>query len=217
MGKKLNSNFYNDQYYKYVTVNKVDGDYILVGNVHTFDQFPQKIKPYVENYWSDMPGNYKILFKKKYLKDLRKITDWRIDLPRFTTVLKENPPYLYSGWRTGIRTKITPADLPEYYIHIFYYKKSGYVNCNGVVDAVYIPSRLTTDSLKDDFLIISYKKPLPRFDVKSFSSYMDIISDDKYVDYYFGSDIFMIAKGLETYSGLTEPLRQMNERIASFN
>ena len=70
---------------------------------------------------------------------------------------------LYAGWGSRYPTKLTPTDLPDDYILTSDYKKYGYIRTAGVVDLVYHPSVWHNHSFKDDFIYISYTKPLGEY------------------------------------------------------
>ena len=66
--------------------------------------------------------------------------------------------YLYS--KGEYKTKITAEDLPEYYIYGWIFKSLGYISVLGVKDIVYKPNYHINHLHKDDFLYISYDKPI---------------------------------------------------------
>jgi len=66
--------------------------------------------------------------------------------------------YLYAK---GIyRTKLKPADLPEWYVYGFIYGQNGYVSAKGVKYLLYKPNYTTNHVHKDDLLFISYDQPI---------------------------------------------------------
>lgn len=92
---------------------------------------------------------------------------------------------LYAGWGWQHPTKLTPDDLPDNYILLTNHKKHGYIRTHGVVDIVYHPSPFHNHTFKDDFLYISYTKPLGEY-VGGFASNSTIVNCDEYI---FGNDI----------------------------
>ena len=66
--------------------------------------------------------------------------------------------YLYS--KGEYKTKITAEDLPEHYIYGWIFKALGYISVLGVKDIVYKPNYHINHLHRDDFLYISYDKPI---------------------------------------------------------
>ena len=57
-------------------------------------------------------------------------------------------------------TKITPADLPAHYIEGTIFKVNGYISVFGIKDIVYKPNYRINHMHRDDFLYISYDRPI---------------------------------------------------------
>ena len=58
------------------------------------------------------------------------------------------------------KTKIFPSDLPEWFIEGNYFRHRGYLSAAGVKHLLYDPNLFTNHMFKDDFLYISYDKPI---------------------------------------------------------
>ena len=57
-------------------------------------------------------------------------------------------------------TKITAADLPEWYIEGYYRRLHGYMNAKDVKYLLYKPNMWINHMFKDDVLFVSYSKPI---------------------------------------------------------
>lgn len=114
--------------------------------------------------------------------------------------------YLFSGWRTGKKTKIKPEDLPPDYIKVTNYKKDGYIKTSNVSDVYYEPSKFHNHTFKDDFLLIAYgDNKLPK---DSFT--MNLTICDEYI---FGNDIIDVVAGIEKYNPQNEQLQERIKKI----
>lgn len=60
------------------------------------------------------------------------------------------------------KTKITAEDLPEHYIQGYIFKVQGYISVLGIKDVVYTANYHVNHLHKDDFLYISYDKPITK-------------------------------------------------------
>ncbi len=77
-------------------------------------------------------------------------------------LVEDKDGYLFSH---GIYpTKVKPEDLPEWYVFGYLYKCHGYISAAGVKDLLYRPSKFSNHMFKDDFLYISYNKPIQNRD-----------------------------------------------------
>ena len=109
-----------------------------------------------------------------------------------THIRKSDPNgFLLSGGR--YRTKIRPEDLPEWYVFGYLYKRHGYISAKGVRHLVYRPNKCWNHMLKDDFLFISYDKPIE-------SSNDDLFSFTGYDERIYGGIIIDFLKAAEKYS-----------------
>lgn len=71
-------------------------------------------------------------------------------------------------------TKIKPDDLPEHYIKGTIFKVEGYITVFGIKDIVYKPNYHINHMHRDDFLYISYDRPIRwETDARGFTSYFD--------------------------------------------
>lgn len=118
--------------------------------------------------------------------------------------------YLYSGWKTGRKTKIKPEDLPKSYVHLCNYKKHGYLETAGVMDIVYHPSPFHNHTFKDDFLFISYSGELPE-NKHGYSDELFGLCDE----YVFGNDILTVINGIEKNNKGNEKLMEKIQEIKS--
>jgi len=114
---------------------------------------------------------------------------------------------LFSG---VYKTKIFPEDLPEWYKQDRYYKRLGYMSTQGIVDMVYIPSRLGT-FLKDDVLLVSYVNKIEKLhNDPSLPIYQCYRGYDEEVS---GDAILTILAGAKKYSNYNlKPIKRMIER-----
>ena len=115
------------------------------------------------------------------------------DGKRHCHVRKTDPDgYLFSHGR--YKTKIRAEDLPEWYVFGYFYKCHGYLSANGIKHMVYRPNKSWNHMFKDDFLFISYDKPIRHTS--------DRITD--YVNYderIYGGIIVEFLEAAEKYSG----------------
>jgi len=58
------------------------------------------------------------------------------------------------------KTKIRPEDLPDWYVKGYIYHQDGYISAKGVKYLLFKPNYITCHEHKDDFLFISYNKPI---------------------------------------------------------
>ena len=58
------------------------------------------------------------------------------------------------------KTKIIPEDLPEWYVKGSYYRQVGYLSAKNIKYLLYKPNYFTNHMFKDDFLYVSYDKPI---------------------------------------------------------
>ena len=122
---------------------------------------------------------------------------------------KLNNNCLYAFYKKGVYpTKLTPKDLPPWYVYGRFYKRFGYINTKGVKDIVYKPMKIN-HSLRDDCIMISYDKPI-------------IYTIDKYgrKDYQcdervWGVDIIDVLVYAEKYSDydISEIIEQMWQKM----
>ena len=78
-------------------------------------------------------------------------------------------------------TKITPEDLPEWFVKGRYYKNQGFISSKGVVDLVYKPNMWINHMFRDDSLYISYNKPIIEIEEESFGRIRKTYKDYDYV------------------------------------
>ena len=72
-------------------------------------------------------------------------------------VIDENN-YLFAK---GIyKTKILEDDLPNYFVKLYFGLKNNYISVKDIKDILYEPNYFTEHMYKDDFLYISYDKPI---------------------------------------------------------
>lgn len=103
---------------------------------------------------------------------------------------------LFSG---HYKTKITPEELPEWYLYGRYYKRWGYLSAKGITDMVYIPNLVFNHFLKDDCLLVAYggkiieDNPNARSRFERYSGYDELV---------WGNEIITILCGARKYSGI---------------
>ncbi len=86
---------------------------------------------------------------------------------------------LYSNLRYP--TKITPDDLPEWFVKVRFYKNHGFLSAKGVVDMVYKPNMWINHMFRDDSLYISFNKPIVEIDEEVFGRMRKGYKDYDYV------------------------------------
>jgi len=114
------------------------------------------------------------------------------------------------------KTSIRPEDLPEWFLYGRYYKRFGYMSAKGIVDMVYVPTRIGT-FLKDDILFVSYNEKItqitPPVDQFIHTAFDEHTGFDLTVN---GLEICNMLKGAREYSGfdITPIIEQIKERFA---
>ena len=82
---------------------------------------------------------------------------------RELTIIEDPDGYLFACGR--YRTKILPADLPEWYVYGYMYKRHGYLSAKGVKHLLYVPNYTVENHLyKYDTLYISYKDKIEPYE-----------------------------------------------------
>ena len=115
------------------------------------------------------------------------------DKKRHCHVRKTDPDgYLFSHGR--YKTKIRAADLPEWYVFGYFYKCHGFLSAKGIKHMVYRPNKSWNHMFKDDFLFISYDKPI-RHTTDHIIDYVD------YDERIYGGVIVEFLEAAEKYSG----------------
>lgn len=209
MARRFNSKFYNVGYYDTISLNKAPDDVIvkcvIYGTItqELLKELKEKYEFIPENKreeeyvvsgmsWFKMQGamSKRQLFQAK---EELKNSGISIDYDKYVYTYCQIPEgYLYSGWKTGRKTKIKPEDLPDSYVQITNYKKNGYIETKGVTDIFYHPSVFHNHTFKDDFLYLSYSK---EFTKEELDDHMGLYSlCDEYV---FGNDILTVICGIE--------------------
>lgn len=205
--RKFNSKFYGIDFYGYEHINKVSEKEPI--NCELRGQITKEIVKKMQDDFGFMsingfeldnePG---IVYGLKGLmprgnvekaKAALKEDNIYMSYERYTSVKFQNGEYLFSGWRSKVRTKIKPEDLPESYVELHNYKKHGYLETAGVADVAYRPCLFDNHAFKDDFLCITYKdKSGKMFGDKSELDELTEASDE----YIFGNDILMVVEGI---------------------
>lgn len=205
--KKFNSKFYGIDFYGYEHINKVSEKEPI--NCELRGQITKEIVKKMQDNFGFMsingfeldnePG---IVYGLKGLmprgnvekaKAALKEDNIYMSYERYTSVKFQNGEYLFSGWRSKVRTKIKPEDLPESYVELHNYKKHGYLETAGVADVAYKPCLFDNHAFKDDFLCITYKdKSGKMFGDKSELDELTDASDE----YIFGNDILRVVEGI---------------------
>lgn len=117
---------------------------------------------------------------------------------------------LFAHYKNGTyATKLTPKDLPNWYIYGRYYKRWGYMNSKGIKDIVYEPMKIN-HSLRDDRIMISYNEPITF--IKDSWNYKDYKCDE----IVWGCEIIDMLVYAEKYSnynisGIVEQIWQKME------
>lgn len=135
-------------------------------------------------------------------------TDERVVFKDGKHQLEKNNDFLYSNGK--YKTKLTKEDMPNYYIESLYYAYNhGFMNASGVKYIVYKSNKFSNHMFKDDFLYISYNKPITENkDKNSFDFY------EGYDEYVWGSNIISMLKAIEKYSNydISEIKKQIEEK-----
>ena len=92
-------------------------------------------------------------------------------------------------------TKITPEDLPEWFVKGRYYKNHGFLSAKGVVDLAYKPNNWINHMFRDDSLYISFNKPIREVEVDSIvGKRMDFTDYDYVIDGTYAIDFVAAVK-----------------------
>lgn len=106
--------------------------------------------------------------------------------------LRDGCLYSRGKYPTGIK----PDNLPESYVKGRFYGTDGYMRADGIKHLLYVPNLWINHFLKDDFLFISYDKPITLKEDRD--SIWDSYGYDEYV---WGNEIISMLKAAEKYSG----------------
>lgn len=204
--KRINSRFYNIDYDTMIPVMKADDEHVMLytvfnhESIETLKELESKFGFSPDYATAEMINNGVMPLKATgsiKVKNLAGINQYvkengmSCDFDNRVWVRKKLPDdYLYSGWKTGYRTKIKAEDLPESYVLLTNYKKHGYLDTSGVTDIYYKPSVFNNHAFKDDIIFISYTGPMN----------MDKDIYEECDEYVFGNDILNVVKGIEKYS-----------------
>ena len=96
--------------------------------------------------------------------------------------VKDENNYLYAK---GIyKTKIVEENLPNYFVKVYFGYKDYYISTKNIKDMLYKPNYFTSHLYKDDFLYVSYDKPILRNKTDSFYiNYEILIYSSAIVDF----------------------------------
>lgn len=218
--KKITNTFYNSSFYKLDKISNAPKDtsvkFDLRGEItlNIINELKDKFGFVPENELT-IPDEGKItwickgFFKAADIEDvLNYLKQHNISshYDKYTWVYKELPDgYLYSGWRTGRRTKIKPEDLPEDYIELNGYKKCGYLKTAGVSGLYYKPSPFHNHSFKDDFLFITYGDKKLKLEKDELWLNCD--------EYVFGTDIISVVFAIEKNNAENKELMNVVRKI----
>ena len=125
-------------------------------------------------------ANFYLCYDYKYDSNLREFV--RIESPE---------GYLLSPrkYRT-YKTKILPTDLPEWYVYGYFYKRHGYMSAKGVKYLAYRPQKHWNHMFKDDFLFVSYDKPITHTGdtVMSYKGHDELIYGGMIIDFLLAAE-----------------------------
>lgn len=115
--------------------------------------------------------------------------------------------YLFSHGR--YRTKITANDLTVWFVKGLYYRHPGYLSAKGVVSLLYQPNYVFNHMFKDDFLYISYDKPIvpvPRE--------QSVYRCEGFDEYIYGWEIVSFINAAQKYSSydITDILAEIEKK-----
>ncbi len=227
--KKFNSHFYNTSYIRTVFYKDANDDSIfkcIVCGEITRDFFNELMNQYhfspnSSNIIEDGFEEYDYIYKMHGFMPKWAIKKARKDFLKFNFILdsgityeKKSIPegYLFSGWKTGIKTKIKPEDLPKDYIRVTSFKKDGYIQTSNVSDIEYYASPFHNHAFKDDFLYIKYEGKFDLNDKKE----NEIPSDIPFCqcdEYIFGNDVLQVIKGIEKNSEIKEKVKEIKSMM----
>ena len=130
----------------------------------------------------------------KKLANLYTLTKSRWDKGQFVFVEGKDGTLFSQG---TYPTKVTVGDLPDWYVYGRYYKHFGYLSAAGVKHLLYVPNKFTNHMFKDDFLYISYDKPIvPNPDREQ--TFYKYVGFDEYI---YGGVIVDFLLAAERFSG----------------
>ena len=82
------------------------------------------------------------------------------------------------------KTKILEENLPDYFVKVYFGYKDYYISTQNIKDMLYKPNYFTSHLYKDDFLYVSYDKPILRNKTDSFYiNYEILIYSSAIVDF----------------------------------
>lgn len=73
------------------------------------------------------------------------------------------------------KTKILEKDLPKHFVKLYWGSKYQYVSIKNIKDILYKPNYFTNHLYKDDFLYISYDKPIVKDKINNYYLNYEII------------------------------------------
>lgn len=92
------------------------------------------------------------------------------------------------------KTKLLPEDLPPFYIEVYLWHDTCYLDALHVKDIIYRPNFHTNHLFKDDALLISYDKPIENSEFLLHAKNWDFVM--------FGSSIPGFVKAVKEFSHL---------------
>lgn len=115
--------------------------------------------------------------------------------------------YLFSHGR--YHTKITANDLPVWFVKGLYYRHPGYLSAKGVVSLLYQPNYVFNHMFKDDFLYISYDKPIIPVPRKQ-----SVLQCKGFDEYIYGWEIVNFINAAQKYSDydITDILAEIEKK-----
>lgn len=142
---------------------------------------------------------------------------------------RSTAPISYYYNLTGRIIQIDDKEFPEWYLPVYIYHTHGWIRAKGVKYLIYSPNYLVNHLYKDDFLYISYDKPIV-VDERYYKSHGCEVPDPKenpgrqlwYTGYnllLYGPDIVSFAKAVKKYScveGIDEILERMDDKVEWF-
>ena len=111
----------------------------------------------------------------------------RISWKKHENVVDTDPDgYLFADGK--YRTKILPADLPEWFVYGYLYKRHGYISAKGVKHLLYVPNYTFDNHLhKYDTLYISYNEKIEPYESDHghvfYKGYDDAIGGNLIIDF----------------------------------
>lgn len=209
----MDTSFYNTSYIKYIPIEELDGEEVIFVDIFNYYDTSVKVDDLIIGEGLEItPTVQTRQIKVKHLEELKhRLEGTNISIQvayGVWRVVNSKDGEMFKGWRGDVVRKSVEELGPEW-VKVYNYKKRGYVNTKGVKSAYYKESPITQESFKDDFLVLNYKEEYIGKEKEIF----DEMSFEDGIEYFYGADIYEIAKGIKEFSGIEVPLKLMEEKL----